>query len=382
MARHQPPLDRCQIERSAGDASVTARLSGDWLLVGGMTPIEPLIQSLRTDPPPRRLVLRGEGIGAWDSSLPAFLVPAVEFCRARSIEVDTGTLPEGARRLVALSTLVPERAGTGRSGKRQGVVAAIGAAGIAWAQSARETVGFIGETLIALGRLLTGRARFPVGDFLLSVQECGVAALPIVSIISLLIGLILAFVGAVQLRQFGAQIYVADLVGIAMTREMGAVMTAIVLAGRTGAAFAARIGAMQGNEEIDALSVLGISPVEYLVLPRVLALVLMTPLLCLYADVVGMLGGYVVGSTMLGLNATSYLNQTQNTVTLTQFGIGLGKSMVFGSIVALAGCRQGMHSGRSAAAVGNATTAAVVQGILFIIIADGIFAIMLEVLHL
>src|SRR3546814_507817 len=153
---------------------------------------------------------------------------------------------------------------------------------------------FLGETALMFGRFLAGLATYRRPDFLLTLQECGAQALPIVTIISLLVGLILAFVGAVQLEQFGAEIYVADLVGIAMAREMGAIMTGIVMAGRTGAAFAAQIGTMQGNEEIDALTTLGISPIDFLVLPRMLALMLMMPLLCIYADLTGILGGWLV----------------------------------------------------------------------------------------
>ena len=156
-------------------------------------------------------------------------------------------------------------------------------------------VSFLGETSLAFIRLFTGKARFRRVDLVLFIQECGAQALPIVSLISVLVGLILAFVGAVQLRLFGAQIYVADLVGIGMTREMGAMMSAIIMAGRTGAAYAAQLGTMQVNEEIDALETLGLSPVEFLVLPRTLALILMMPLLCLYADFMGILGGGFIG---------------------------------------------------------------------------------------
>jgi phospholipid/cholesterol/gamma-HCH transport system permease protein len=186
----------------------------------------------------------------------------------------------------------------------------------------------------------------------------------------------------VQLRQFGAQIYVANLVAVAMAREMAAVMTGIVLAGRTGAAFAAQIGAMQGNEEVDALSTLGVSPIEFLVLPRMLALVLMTPLLCIYADLLGMAGGWLVGVGMLNISSTAYLLQTQSAVTLTDFSIGIAKGGVFGVLVAVAGCFNGMRSGRTAASVGNAATAAVVSGILYIIITDAVFTVTLNVIGL
>jgi phospholipid/cholesterol/gamma-HCH transport system permease protein len=210
------------------------------------------------------------------------------------------------------------------------------------------------------------------------MQECGARALPIVSLISLLVGLILAFVGAIQLQQFGAQIYVADLVGIAMVREMGAMMTAIVMAGRTGAAFAAQLGTMQVNEEIDAFSTLGFSPIDFLVLPRMLALILMMPLLCIYADAMGILGGALVGVAMLDLTITEYFIETQGAIDMVDIMVGVVKSAVFGVLVALAGCLRGIQCGRSAQAVGLATTSAVVMGIVFIIVTDGIFSVITE----
>ncbi|UCF33990.1 MAG: ABC transporter permease [Phycisphaerales bacterium] len=241
-------------------------------------------------------------------------------------------------------------------------------------------VRFIGEATIALGAFLRGRASYRRSELMLIIQECGAQALPIVSLISFLVGLILAFVGAVQLMQFGAQIYVADLVGIAMVREMGAMMAAIIMAGRTGAAFAAQLGTMTVNEEIDALKTLGISPMEFLVLPRMLALILMMPLLCLYADLVGMLGGLLVGVGMLDITFVEYFNQTVGAVDLNDIALGVVKSAVFGVLVALSGCLRGMQSGRSASAVGVAATSAVVTAIVFIIVTDAIFAVVTNII--
>jgi phospholipid/cholesterol/gamma-HCH transport system permease protein len=207
------------------------------------------------------------------------------------------------------------------------------------------------------------------------LQECGAQALPIVTLISFLVGAILAFIGAVQLQQFGAQIFVANLVGLAMALEMGAMMTAIIMSGRTGAAFAAQLGTMQVNQEIDALTTLGISPMEFLVLPRLLALVLMVPLLTVYANLMGMLGGAAIGVTMLDISLKSYFNQLQEALTIKYCAQGLIKSAVYGVIIALAGCMRGMQSGRSAAAVGQAATSAVVTGIVGIIVASAILTV-------
>ena len=221
---------------------------------------------------------------------------------------------------------------------------------------------FLGEAMESFGRLTIGRARFRRSDLVDIIFECGAAALPIVTLISFLVGLILAFVGAIQLTQFGAQIYVADLVGIAMAREMGALMTAIIMSGRTGAAFAAQLGTMQVNEEIDALTTFGLSPMDFLVLPRMIALILMMPLLCIYADLMGILGGALVGVGMLKLSVTEYVNETINGVSLTDFSVGIFKSAIFGVLVAICGCMRGIQCGRSASAVGLAATSAVVTG--------------------
>jgi phospholipid/cholesterol/gamma-HCH transport system permease protein len=229
-------------------------------------------------------------------------------------------------------------------------------------------------------KMLTGKARYRRSDLILALQQCGAQALPIVSLISMLVGLILAFVGAVQLKMFGAEIYVANLVGIAMVRVMGAIMTGIIMAGRTGAAFAAQLGTMETNEEIDALKTLGISPIEFLVLPRMLSLMLMMPLLTIYADLMGVLGGMIVGVGMLDISYVEYFNQTRGGVGLTHLWIGLFHSIVFGVLVALAGCMRGMQCGRSASAVGDATTSAVVTGIVSIIVATAIITVACNVL--
>jgi phospholipid/cholesterol/gamma-HCH transport system permease protein len=243
-------------------------------------------------------------------------------------------------------------------------------------------VTFLGDSLLAFAALFRGRARFRVSDLFMIMQECGPSALGIVSLISFLIGLILAFVGAVQLQQFGASIFVANLVAIAMTREVGCIMTAIVMSGRTGAAFAAQLGTMNTNQEIDALSTMGISSMEFLVMPRMLALIVMMPLLTVYADLVGIIGGAMVGIGMLHLSFSEYFEQTRGAVHIADFVIGVAKSSVFGVVVALAGCLRGMQSGRSAAAVGLAATSAVVTSIVILIVLDGFFAVLLNVLGL
>jgi phospholipid/cholesterol/gamma-HCH transport system permease protein len=206
------------------------------------------------------------------------------------------------------------------------------------------------------------------------VQQSGIEALPIVTLVTFLLGLILAFVGAIQLQTFGATIYVADLVGVAMVRDMGALITGIIMAGRSGAAFAAQLGSMKVTQEIDALETMAIPTMDFLVLPRVIALFLMMPLLTLYGDAMGILGGGFVGVTMLGLSPISYLLQTADAVSLTHAIGGVIKGTVYGVLIAIAGCLQGVQSGKSSSAVGDAATKAVVTGIVSIITACGLFA--------
>jgi phospholipid/cholesterol/gamma-HCH transport system permease protein len=359
--------------------SLTLTVGDDWSIRQGLPSLRTLQQRL-LESPVRRVHLKAGDLRKWDSSLPSFVLAVSALCRERNIDIDETELPTGVRRLVELANATPPRT-IGRK-EPLSFVARVGASTITEARSLSRAVAFLGESLIAFARLFRGRASYRSADLFLTMQECGAQALPIVSVISLLVGMIFAFVGAVQLRQFGADIYDANLVAVAMAREMAAVMTGIVLAGRTGAAFAAQIGAMQGNEEIDALSTLGISPVEFLVLPRMLALILMTPLLCAYANVMGIFGGFIVGISTLNVTPTAYLLQTQSAVTLGDFAIGIVKGSVFGALIAVTGCMRGIEAGRSAAAVGAAATSAVVSGILAIIVTDAIFAVLLNILGL
>jgi phospholipid/cholesterol/gamma-HCH transport system permease protein len=214
------------------------------------------------------------------------------------------------------------------------------------------------------------------------MQQCGPQALGIVALINFLIGLILAFVGATELANFGAAIYTADLVAVATVREMGCIMTGIILCGRTGAAFAAQLGTMKVNQEIEAFQTFGISPIEFLVLPRMLALILMMPLLCIFADVIAIAGGFMVSTLMLDVTPALYLDRTIASVHLSAFLLGIIKGSYFGVVIALTGCLRGMQCGTNAAAVGQATTSAVVTGITAIIASDGIFAVLCSALHI
>ncbi|NTU42280.1 MAG: ABC transporter permease [Nitrospirales bacterium] len=362
------------------DAAAVVHITGDWKL-GAQVPqaadMENRLSSLKDI---RHLSFETGGLSDWDSALLTFLIGIIDYSDRSGIIADREGLPKGVRRMLELAAAVPEKKGDLREEKRVPFLARVGGSAIAVRRSTEEMLAFIGEATIAFAAMMAGRARFRSRDFLLTIQQTGAQALPIVSLISLLVGIILAFVAAIQLRIFGAQLYSADIVGIAMVRVMGAVMTGIIMSGRTGAAFAAQLGAMQTNEEIDALRTLDISPMEFLVLPRMLALMLMMPLLCIHADLMGIIGGFIVGVGMLGITPAQYYTETETAVSLTNVWIGLFHSAVFGVLIALSGCLRGMQCGRSAAAVGEATTSAVVTAIVSIVIATAIITFSCELL--
>ncbi len=359
------------------DNTLVVRIAGTWNISDGLHSVEEFKEKIGATPP-SRVSFETTELRAWDGSLLVYLAKLKDYCFKLSISVAGHGLPVGVANLLDLATAVPEKKDARKEKRRIPFLTKIGEATLNAGSSAGEMLSFIGEACIALTRLIRGKARFRRSDLFLLIQECGAQALPIVSLISVLVGLILAFVGAVQLKLFGAQIYVADLVGIGMAREMGAMMTAIVMAGRTGAAFAAQLGTMEVNEEIDALKTLGISPMEFLVLPRMLALVLMLPLLCLYADLMGILGGGLIGVGLLDITPMQYFNETKSALTLMQFVAGLIKAGVFGVLVALAGCLRGIQCGRSASAVGEAATSAVVTAIVSIIVSDALLTVIYD----
>jgi phospholipid/cholesterol/gamma-HCH transport system permease protein len=369
-----PAQSAIRISRPAAD-TLLVQLAGEWQIRQPMPSPAEVGQQINAGPAVRRLTFDAQGLGGWDGGLLTFLRKVEALCRERKITVDRSGLPDGIKRLLSLAEAVPERQGAGRGAAREPLLARVGKGAMAAVAEVGGMLEFLGGASLAFLRLLRGRASFRGSDLALLLQECGAQALPIVTLISFLVGAILAFIGAVQLQQFGAQIYVANLVGLAMALEMAAMMTAIIMSGRTGAAFAAQLGTMQVNQEIDALTTLGISPMEFLVLPRMLALVLMVPLLTIYANLMGMLGGAAISATMLDVSLAVYFHQIQEALTLKYFAQGLIKSAVYGVIIALAGCMRGVQSGRSAAAVGEAATSAVVTSIVGIIVASAVLTV-------
>jgi len=362
------------------DDTLLVRLAGDWTIAEGIPSVEEVQKQADSGPPVQRIAFDTQDLGRWDSGLITFLIKLFEQSSQSQIDTNREGLPEGVRRLLDLAAAVPEKKDAHKEAVREPFLVQVGKSSMDIARQAGALVTFLGESTIALGRFFVGKAKFRRSDLWLTIQQCGVDALPIVTLISFLVGLILAFVGAVQLAMFGAQIFIANLVGIAMAREMAAIMTGIIMAGRTGAAFAAQIGTMQVNEEVDALITMGVSPMEFLVLPRMLALIVMMPLLCLYANLVGILGGFVVGTGMFDISFTQYMEQTRLALNLTHFGLGIFKSAIFGVLVAIAGCLRGMECGRSASAVGDAATSAVVTSIVLIVVTDGLFAVITNII--
>jgi phospholipid/cholesterol/gamma-HCH transport system permease protein len=365
--------DRAMRFEVPSEDTLTVFMSGRWTSVHELAlPAEVLGNVTERT---RRIECDGTGISAWDSTFLTFLRTLTARCAERDVTVAIDGLPGGVQRLLALASAVPEHVDAGRHGVHEGWLAFVGRRVISFVRSTGEMLAFLGECLLSLGRLLRGKAVFRRVDLWLLMQETGAHALPIVSLISALVGLILAFVGAYQLRMFGAEVYIAAGVGLGMVREMAPIMTGILLAGRTGAAFAAQIGTMQLNEEVDALETMGISAFDFLILPRVIAMGLMAPMLCLYSGLMGIVGGAIVGSSMFGIPLAQYFEQTWATVGLADFAIGIFKSAIFGVVVAVSGCMRGMQCGRSASAVGEAATSAVVTGIVTVIVVDSLAAV-------
>jgi len=354
--------------------------TGEWKLANKLPSIDEVREQIGKGPGTQRIAFDTKELKGWDSGLLIFYKKIVDTCVQNNIHVEQDGLPDGVKRLLHLASAVPERKEARRGKARIPFLEQVADTSIGAWRSLIDMLTFIGEASVAFGRLLRGKACFRTSDLFLTIQECGAQALPIVSLISLLVGLILAFIGAIQLKIFGAQIYVASLVGIGMVRALAAVMTGIIMSGRTGASFAAQLGTMRVNEEIDALKTLGISPMEFLVMPRMLALFIMMPLLSIYANLMGILGGLFIGVSMLDISFMEYYMKTKESVSLNDFWVGVFTAAVFGVLVSLAGCLRGMQCGRSAAAVGQATTSAVVTSIVSIVVATAIITVVCNVL--
>lgn len=360
---------------AVAEGVVTLTFAGSWRMDQTLPGIEPVGKALAVSPVPKSLAFVCSGVTSWDSLFLTQCRAILALAHERGVPVEPAGLPDGVASLLALAEKVPERQGAARKSVHTPFLDRMADIGLGTVQAFHNLLDFMGDITLAGVAFARGKAVFQRSQLVTLMYQASIDALGIVSLISFLVGLILAFVGAIQLSQFGAQIYVSTIVGIAMVRVMGAIMTGIIMAGRTGAAYAAELGTMQVNEEIDALKTFGFSPTQFLVLPRLIALVIMMPLLCVYADLMGIMGGFVVGVFMLKINPIQYLTHTWQSVPLANFWIGLVHSTVFGVLVAMAGCYRGIRCGRSALGVGQAATSAVVTGILAIVIATAILTV-------
>ncbi len=323
--------------------------------------------------------LDGRGIREWDSSLILCLSRLQEALEEKGRTTELVGFPDSINPLLERARQVRrEEPETGGAGKASWLMR-LGGWGLSTYYGFCDLLVFFGETAQSLGRMVRGKAIYQRSDFLSLLWENTGRSIGIVFLISFLTGLILAFVGAIQLEKFGADIFVADLVALAMFREMGAMMTGVILAGRTGSAFAAQIGSMKANDELNALQTMGISAFDFIVLPRLVALAVMMPVLAFLASLSGVLGGMVVSVGFMDITSTQFLTQTSDSINLSSFLSGTGKSIVFGAIIAMTGCFRGMAAGSSAESVGSAATSAVVTSIVLIIVADALFAVLFNI---
>ncbi len=357
--------------------NINVNLTGQWLSISDneYSSIANVVNAAT-----KELTVDGGLIREWGNALVCFLFTLRSRCEETDIKVKLINIPLGAQRLLRLAEAVPEREGANKKNGGDTFFERMGRSTITILDDLLDTLEFLGACTKATLHFPIKKTQFMWADLVCFMKECGPGAFSIITLITFLVGLILAFVGAIQLRLFGAQIFVADLVGIGMVRQLGAIMAAIVMAGRTGAAYAAQLGTMQVNEEIDALETMGLSPIEFLVLPRVFALVIIMPMLCIYADIMGVLGGMFVGVFMLDISPLQYYQQSIDAIRMQDFLIGIFMSFIFGILVSGAGCLRGLQCGRSSAAVGKATTSAVVTGIIWIIVSTAIVTIICDVL--
>lgn len=355
-------------------------VQGDWTVQnGGMAPFP--TDGLNETHQGQTLQIDTTGLQQWDSAFITFLWDVKQAAGHAGLTFDPTHLPEPAQRLLALLPEQPAAKPAG-PGPKPPLLERVGDITLNTLTETGTVAELAEETTKGALKTVTGKSGMRLKDLATDIWNAGPSALLIVGVVNFLVGAILAFVGLVELRRFAAEIYVANLVGIACAREISAIMTAIIMAGRTGGAYAARISTMLGNEEIDALQVFGIPVSTYILLPSILSLALMMPLLYLYGTLIAILGGFVVAMSMMSVSAIGYWTTTFDGVALHEFVFGFVKSFFFASFIALAACRVGLKAGRSAADVGIAATRAVVIGIVGIIAMDAVFAVIANALDI
>lgn len=338
-------------------------------------------QQILTQSKPRRLVIDASGVSYCDGAGVAFLIDLQQLQIRTGGDAAIQGLQEEVRRLLDIYGHISIERPSGRRREPLSIIEQVGKAAVELWRDFKSLLTFVGELAVMLLRAARQPHLVRWQEAWLVAERSGVNALPIIALIGVLLGLILAFQSAIPMRRFGADIFVADLLGIAMLREMGPLITAIILAGRSGSAFAAELGTMKVREEIDALRTMGLEPVRFLVVPRVIAAVAMIPVLTVFANLFGLMGGAIVMRS-LGYPLVTYVNQVLSAVTVGDLMGGLLKSFVYGIVVAAVGCLRGLETRTGASAVGQSTTSAVVSGIVLIAIVDGLFAVVFYALGL
>ncbi len=373
-------------EWSGEGSSFTLRIAGEWRGAVSPLPAAPVFGH-------GALIVEARELLSWDARLASSLWRLLSAVDRSKVSIELGSLPHGLQQILELALPAPPAEGGATPEgtttrklrklrlRRPGWVTTLGQSAGKAIDNGKVTITFVGDVLLSAGRLMRGRSDMRWSDLVWQIDQTGPRSVPIVSIVSFLVSLIVAYMGAAQLQLFGAQSYIADLVTVGVVREIAALVTGIILAGRVGAAFAAQIGSMRANEEVDALRTLGVDPIDHLVLPRVLAMALVAPLLTAYAAIVGMGVGWLVAVGIYGVAPIEYVIKSFDALTMPHVLIGLFKGTVYAVLVALAGCRQGLAAGGSAEAVGQATTAAVVQSIVWMAVAASVLTVVFQRLN-
>lgn len=364
------------------DSVLAIELKGNWLLDAEFPEAidASLEQQFKNHAALKNVTITMSQVTAWNSALLTVILALGELCEHYQVDLDVSQLPLEMNRLIKLSSKAPSRGASTHLNKNTSFLHNVGSNVLAAVKEVGEVIEFIRESGEAFFSMLRGRAIYRSADTWLIMQQTGAEAMPIVSLLNFLVGAILGYIGAMQLEKFGAEIFIGDMVGVAMTREIAAIITAIIMAGRSGAAFAAQLGTMKVNEEIDALRSMGLSPMEFLVLPRMIGMMLMMPLLAVYANFMGILGGALVAYAMLNITFEQYIGVVIKSVGLNDVAAGVFMSVVFGVIVAVIGCQKGMSCGKSAEAVGASTTSAVVTATVIIFVSAAVLTVIYGVL--
>ncbi|MCU7836646.1 MAG: ABC transporter permease [gamma proteobacterium symbiont of Taylorina sp.] len=363
------------------DSELWVELRGDWTRDAEFPDdFDDELEKLLQQDQVKIVLINMRQLTQWNSALLTVVLSLIELCNKYQIAFDLSQLPSEMNRLIKLAHRHPAKKITQALKYKQSFLHNVGSNTIAALQDVADVFTFLADAGAAFIHMLRGNAIYRTSDTRVIMQQTGAEALPIVSLLNFLVGAILGYIGALQLEKFGAEVFIGDMVGVAMTREITAIITGIIMAGRSGAAFAAQLGTMKVNEEIDALKSMGISPMEFLVLPRMIALMLMMPLLAIYANFMGIFGGALVAYAVLDIGLVQYLDVVIKSVSLNDVAAGVSMAIVFGIIVAVVGCQKGMSCGKSAEAVGVSTTSAVVTATVLIFVAAAIMTIIYSLL--